>query len=151
MLASEFDRSIAYNGYGESLKKSEYAKVLTDLCFVYAEKLHDKYLLEFALALPNVNLMWTVLAKLNKNQNNYKSLSIHRSDFFRVLAATMQYEVPDLLVPEHEKTTVEVTPELKVYRSHDGDLCFMNYPEMDRFGMKFVGMKSSYNKHPYQR
>lgn len=74
-------------------------------------------------------------------------MTVHRADFFRVLAATMQYEVPDMLVPDDEKTTVEVTPELKVYRSIDGDLCFMTYAEMNRFGMKFVGMKSSYHKH----
>lgn len=67
VLASEFDRAITYNNYGTSLSKKEYAKVLTDMCFVYAEKLRANYLIEFALALPNVNLMWTVLAKLNKN------------------------------------------------------------------------------------
>ena len=147
VLASEFDRSIAYNGYGAHLKKQEFAKVLIDLCFVHAEKLKLGYLLEFALALPNVNLLWTVLAKLSKNQNNYKSPTVQREDMFRVLAAAMQYEVADLLVPENEKTVAEITPELKVYRNLEGDVCFMNYSEMNRFGMKFIGMQSSYNKH----
>jgi len=63
-FAAEFDKVILYNTFKEAnLKKEDLIKVLIDLGFVHAQKLSLSYHIEFAMKLPMVNLLWTILTK----------------------------------------------------------------------------------------
>ena len=46
------------------ITNTDFANILIDLGFVHAAKLKLSYHIEFALSLPMVDLLWTILVKI---------------------------------------------------------------------------------------
>jgi hypothetical protein len=70
------------------ISSTDFAKILIDLGFVHAAKLKLNYHIEFALSLPMVDLLWTILVKivpLSKKQPD----KANKYDLFILLAAIL--------------------------------------------------------------
>ena len=88
---------VLYNGFKEDkLSKENFIKIIIDLGFIYKEKLSLQYLTEFAMSLPMVTLLWSVLTK---NQD-IPVTKVPKNDLFTILAAILDLQVSDMLTED---------------------------------------------------
>ena len=149
VFASEFDRVAKYNELGEQISKGDFAKILIDLGFVHAAKLKMQYHLEFCMSLPNVMLLWTILAKVSVKKN-YKSTTVELKDTFRALVAVLCLQVPEMVSDTHNKRKAVKTSHSLLHRNCSGEgdeLCFVSHDDLIKFSMKFVSLKDNYLKN----
>jgi len=85
---------ILYNQFKEDkLSKENFIKIIIDLGIIYKEKLSIQYLTEFAMSLPMITLLWSILTK---NQDIPVRM-VTKNDLFTILAAILDLQVSDML------------------------------------------------------
>lgn len=93
MFASEFDRTMKYNIFKEErLTKIEFVKVMIDLGFIHSTKLDLKFMIEFAMNLPMIQLLWQIMLKSEVKDipSKYPKLDkVRRKDIFTIFAAIL--------------------------------------------------------------
>ena len=93
-FAGEFEKVILYNQFGGAkLSKENFIKIIIDLGFIYKEKLSLQYLTEFAMSLPMITLLWSILTK---NQDPPVT-KVPKNDLFTILAAILDLQVSDMV------------------------------------------------------
>ena len=125
------------------ISSTDFAKILIDLGFVHAAKLKLNYHIEFALSLPMVDLLWTILVKivpLSKKQPD----KANKYDLFILLAAILGLQSDQMIDGTSTKSRT-VNPLL--FRNKQGEIVFSSFDELQKFTIKFISLKIGYNKN----
>ena len=129
----------------EKLTKIEFVKVLIDLGFIHSQKLDLKFMIEFAMNLPMIQLLWTILLKSEAKELpvQYPKLNkVRRKDIFTIFAAILDIQVAEML--NHDDQELQETNNPLLFRDQNYQLVFGDFSELRKFSVKFANLKCNY-------
>ena len=103
--------------------------------------------MEFALSLPSVLTLWSILGRVDKNMKSYKGAQVSKDDIFRAFSAILDFNVPELFINPAKPYKAQKTSHNLLVRNEFGELSFMSQADLSAFAVKFVFLRENYDKN----